>query len=56
MGTYDPWVAVRCIRKKKEGYTKVHPTSAKMDPASDLSALRPDASDVFSASPASCAS
>jgi len=31
-------------------------TSAKTDPASDPSALRPDASDVFSASPASCAS
>jgi len=31
-------------------------SSAKTDPASDPSALRPDASDVFSASPASCAS
>ena len=31
-------------------------SSAKTDPASDLSALCPDASDVFSASPASCAS
>jgi len=31
-------------------------TSAKTDPASDQSALRPDASDVFSASHASCAS
>ena len=30
--------------------------SAKTDPASDPSALRPDASDVFSASHASCAS
>jgi len=34
----------------------VHAASAKTDPASDPSALRPDASDVFSASPASCAS
>jgi len=32
------------------------PTSAKTDPASDPRALRPDASDVFSASHASCAS
>ena len=32
------------------------PASAKTDPASDPSALRSDASDVFSASPASCAS
>jgi len=31
-------------------------TSPKTDPASDLWELRPDASDVFSASHASCAS
>ena len=31
-------------------------SSAKTDPASDRSALRPDASNLFSASPASCAS
>ena len=35
---------------------KQNHSSAKTDPASDPSALRPDASDVFSASHASCAS